>query len=347
MITILHIALLGVFLITSFINPLMSNADSKPEIAKWLNNKTAAISLRFDDNLESHVETVIPLLNEFGFNATFMVNPGRANFKKYEHFWSVKVPEMGHDLGNHTMNHKGAKTVNAAGHEIGAASRYIWRCYPENSKLLAFASGGGEKWGGKRWSEADDTYKVLVEKFFLIDLYDGNHPSVGVEAGETANDLFINVSSAIQGKYHQPFSFHTIGTPTIKDRLIYLLKRYTMAFPTEEFRAFLQLLDNERDRLWIAPLTDILKYQEEYQNSYLSYFADANNTNTLKLTVNTDRDLYDIPLTIILPLSNVSKLISVFQDDIVIENILSGNENIIFNVKPFSSKITLNYLNKD
>jgi len=88
-----------------------------PKIAKWYNNLEYAVSLRFDDNLDSHVEYVIPVLNKFSFKATFMINPGR-NYKKYKDFWENDLPQMGHKLGNHTWHHHGAETQEEAEYEI-------------------------------------------------------------------------------------------------------------------------------------------------------------------------------------------------------------------------------------
>ncbi len=146
-----------------------------------MNNYDCAISLRFDDNLVSHVEYVIPLLNKYGFKGTFMINPGR-NYKKYQDFWENKLPQMGHRWGNHTWHHEGAKNLEEAEFEIGEVSKLIWKLYPNESKFNVFASGGGEEWGGKRWSEALPAYKEIVKKYYLIDLYDGNHPALGLNS---------------------------------------------------------------------------------------------------------------------------------------------------------------------
>ena len=49
----------------SIIRNYIPQVEQLPEITKWYNNYDCAISLRFDDNLDSHVEFVIPLLNKY------------------------------------------------------------------------------------------------------------------------------------------------------------------------------------------------------------------------------------------------------------------------------------------
>ena len=169
---------------TAFAQPMQT-----PYIARWYNSKDAAVSLRFDDNLKSHVRFVIPLLNKYGIKASFMVSPGKRNFKQYDDFWKREVPAMGHDLGNHTMHHRGAGNIEAADYEIGEATKLLTKLYPDRGELLLFASGGGKKWGGERWGNADDNYKSLVNKYNLIDLYDGDHPAFAVDNKTPVDDL--------------------------------------------------------------------------------------------------------------------------------------------------------------
>lgn len=123
-----------------------------PYIAKWFKNQKGAISLRFDDGLDSHINIAIPILNKYGLKGTFMTNPGKDRYKSNKTFWETEIPRMGHRLGNHTMHHRGAKNLEEAEYEVGEPSKLIWKLYPNESKLLVFASGGGirVKWGGEK-----------------------------------------------------------------------------------------------------------------------------------------------------------------------------------------------------
>lgn len=311
----------------------------EPTIARWSQNKKAAVSLRFDDNLESHVNVAIPLLNEYAIRATFMVIPGRSTYKEHEHFWRYSVPSMGHELGNHTMHHHGARSVEEARYEIGAPARYIRTINPSKGPLLVFASGGGKKWGGKHWEEADPSYKELVQEFQLIDLYDGKHPAYGADSTTTADDLYFQVQTAITEGKHQAFSFHQIGSPRIKDLIYYLLNGRTMSFYKGEFQRFLDKLRNASSEVWIAPLGEILKYKEEYNNARILNVKKQDSGISFQLKVETNPILFDMPLTIVWEGIKIDKF-SIYQDNILIDSRANGKDESLITVQPRTSVIS-------
>jgi peptidoglycan/xylan/chitin deacetylase (PgdA/CDA1 family) len=313
-------------------------------IAPWYRNLEAAVSLRFDDAHESHVTTVIPRLNEHGFRATFLVSPGTRQYRARQDFWEQKVPGMGHRLGNHTMNHRGARTVEDADYEIGEASRTLWRAQPGESRLLVFASGGGKKlWGGKEWEQADPAYRKLVQKYHLIDLYDGNHPYLSVRSGMEEDDLCGSVDRALVRKDHQSYAFHAIGDVSFREWVRTLISGYGLTIDEETFSGFLGCLDGRRQRLWVAPLGDILKYQEEARDAVTRTTLSDRHTATVELTVQTDPALYDHPLTLILPR----------RQGLVVRSVRQGREQravyhdeaggALVDVQPKSSMITITY----
>ena len=322
----------------------MAVNTQEPAIARWSQNKKAAVSLRFDDNLESHVNDAIPLLNDHAIRATFMVNPGRSTFKEHEHFWCYSVPAMGHELGNHTMHHHGARSIEEARYEIGEPAKYIRAINPRKGPLLVFASGGGEKWGGKHWEEADPLYKELVKEYQLIDLYDGKHPAYGADSTTTADDLYLQVQTAIAEGKHQAFSFHQIGSPRIKDFIYYMLKGRTMSFSKGEFQRFLDKLRNASSEVWIAPLGEILKYQEEYNNARILNIKKDGSGISFQLKVGTTPILFDMPLTIVFPGIKTDKF-SAYQDNTLLDSQSNGKDEVLVTVQPRTSVISFNIKN--
>jgi peptidoglycan/xylan/chitin deacetylase (PgdA/CDA1 family) len=109
-----HMTLIGVFLISmgaTTVSLAFASENGAPVIAKWYGNKSGAASLRFDDSTDSHVEYVIPKLNEYGIKATFMVNPASGDIRRTRISGSGRFPD-GAAARNHTMHHRGA---NAGG----------------------------------------------------------------------------------------------------------------------------------------------------------------------------------------------------------------------------------------
>jgi len=321
-------------------------ADSdkaRPRISRWPEGKAAAVSLRFDDNLDSHVRTVIPLLNRFGMKGTFMVSPGRSTFTPQRDFWLDSVPGMGHELGNHTMHHRGAKTLAEAEYEIGEAARIIRERYPHRSPLVVFASGGGKYWGGKRWSQVDGPMKNLAVKHHLIDLYDGSHPYIGGDSKENAQSLSRYVEDSMGTGTHRTFTFHQIGSPRWRDLVHKVLKGRSLSFPAEEFENLLAYLDTVRDNVWIAPLGDVLKYEAEYNASSLAGFQAGPGGYSFELAVETTQFLYDHDLTIRLPV-NGEETIQVMQNGDPVARVLRRRGDTLVNLKPVSSQIVVRNL---
>lgn len=84
------------------------------------NNKQAAISFTFDDGSREHFDMAVPLLNEFGFKATFFVIAGLTREQKTDPLvanhrcdWWAEVSwqewrsaaNQGHEIGNHSLTH--------------------------------------------------------------------------------------------------------------------------------------------------------------------------------------------------------------------------------------------------
>lgn len=339
--------LIGVFLVSmgaTTVSLAIASENGAPIIAKWYGNKAAAVSLRFDDSTDSHVKYVIPKLNEYGIKATFMVNPGLGRYRKNKDFWEREVPRMGHQLGNHTMQHRGAKTPEEADDEIGEASRRIWRLYPGQSKLLVFASGGGGvRWGGKDWDAASKEYKKLVGRYFLIDLYDGRHPYLGANSKHGDDEINRSIEKAVQERRHQAIVFHDVGTPDVIDYLRWIKNGYRLTYSRESFMKIISYLHAKENAVWTAPLGDVLKYEAEREGSRLTLLAKSRKQVRLALTVQTDPELYDHSLTVVLPWKGNPKVTSILQGEHRIDRFAFEGQSLRFSVRPVNSVIDIRY----
>ncbi len=76
-------------------------------VSPWLDHCQGAVSLTFDDGNESQLQLAIPLLNKYGLQATFYLNP-RENYQQQLQPWRA-VAQAGHEIGNHTVNHPCSK----------------------------------------------------------------------------------------------------------------------------------------------------------------------------------------------------------------------------------------------
>jgi peptidoglycan/xylan/chitin deacetylase (PgdA/CDA1 family) len=107
------------------------------------NNKPAAISFTFDDGSREHFDMAVPLLNEFGFKATFFVIAGLTREQKADPLvvnrrcdWWAEVSwqewrtaaNQGHEIGNHSLTHPVLSRVRESqrlGAEVTDSARLI------------------------------------------------------------------------------------------------------------------------------------------------------------------------------------------------------------------------------
>lgn len=70
----------------------------------WPNGNKIAISLSYDDALNSQLNNALPALNKRGFKASFYVVPLSDAFKDRIEEWR-QLAQQGHELGNHSLFH--------------------------------------------------------------------------------------------------------------------------------------------------------------------------------------------------------------------------------------------------
>ncbi|MBL4630928.1 MAG: polysaccharide deacetylase family protein [Paraglaciecola sp.] len=84
----------------------------QPVIAaeQWPDGKKIAISLSYDDALNSQLDNALPALNQRNFKASFYVVPLSDAFKNRIEEWR-HLAQQGHELGNHSLFHACLKSL--------------------------------------------------------------------------------------------------------------------------------------------------------------------------------------------------------------------------------------------
>ena len=71
----------------------------------WPNNAKAAVSLSYDDALNSQLDNAVPALNEFNIKASFYITLSSDAFLNRINEWKT-LPKNGHEIGNHSLFHQ-------------------------------------------------------------------------------------------------------------------------------------------------------------------------------------------------------------------------------------------------
>jgi peptidoglycan/xylan/chitin deacetylase (PgdA/CDA1 family) len=74
------------------------------ETIEWPNGARVAVSLSYDDALNSQLDTAVPALDAHGFKASFYLVMSGPTIAERLHDWRG-VAASGHELGNHSMFH--------------------------------------------------------------------------------------------------------------------------------------------------------------------------------------------------------------------------------------------------
>lgn len=245
-------------------------------IANWHGDRAAALCLRFDDSTPSHLTAAMPLLDQYGFRATFLVNPGRPGFTEHQREWDEAVRQGRHEFGNHSWSHRGARTEAEIAQELGEVSEYLWSRAPDRSRLLVLVRGGGTIW------TTTGPFRPHLERYHLVSITG----SLGLDDvyGRRVEALRQHLARAIQNGGWAKAHWHTVGDDQATSR--------------ENFVAELDAIKAVADQLWITGLADAWRYLRERRTSSLSLTSGGPQQFRLSVTCGTEAVLYDQPLTL-------------------------------------------------
>ncbi|HPA19773.1 MAG TPA: polysaccharide deacetylase family protein [Verrucomicrobiae bacterium] len=260
-------------------------------IAKWYDGRTAALSIRFDDSHPTHLTKAVPILREYGFRGTFMVNPGppepgsrkRYDFVDHRAEWEAVARDGHHELANHSAHHRGVTGDDAMEAEIGDAARAIWALTPGKSKLMALNLGGGTQW------ETTRTLRYYLDKYHQFDA-SGNSTGMDDSYGNRVENFRRMLEQHIERGLWLRIHYHYIGEG--------------LSSSEANFRAAMEIAKAHQPDLWIAGMADIHKYETERNAARLTPVRSDATQLEFQIACQTNPELYDQPLTLELTRSN-------------------------------------------
>jgi peptidoglycan/xylan/chitin deacetylase (PgdA/CDA1 family) len=260
-------------------------------IARWKGDRTAAFLLMFDDSWPSHFQVAAPALAARGMTATFYINPGKGEYRKFAGEWETNVWRQGMAYGNHTFAHASVTNAAQAEQVIAACNDEILRIVPGPvPRLISYGQPGV-----KEWRVTPDEMKPLLANHHLIDRPPFKDHGA-VYHWKTVGEMLALADKAI-------------ATQGLEYLVIHGVERIKPAWSYQDFWAlkqevFFPLLDGLKQRqdqgkLWITDHITAHRYETERASATVTVERATPQELRLTLTCSADTQLYDEPLTLI------------------------------------------------
>ncbi len=259
-----------ILILLCFIIILSATFVQAQENNVW-HNKKCAVCLTYDDALNVDLDNVIPILDSLGLKATFYISGFFQGFRDRSAEWRT-VAAKGNELGNHTLFHpcEGNRpdrkwvqpdydlhtySIQRMNDEIEMANVLLNAI--DGKTMRTFAYPCGDTLAG------DSSYVSKVKSKFIaargiegkmkrineIDLYDIGSYMINGESGDA---LIALVKKAMDTNSLIVFLFHGVGG------------EHSINVSLEAHSKLLHFLKENEGQIWIAPMVEIAKYVNEY-----------------------------------------------------------------------------------
>jgi peptidoglycan-N-acetylglucosamine deacetylase len=282
-----------------------------PAVTPWPQDRTAAVSLTFDDAMQTQLDNAGPILKKHGLRGTFFVITGALNsWQKRIEDWKELTAE-GNEIGSHTVNHpcllknieihSQAYTPEMMLKEIRDSCEEVVRRLGAHRgrRGLTFAYPCGDMTFGPPARQARNQARYLdyvAEYCFAArgynswapvvpeDLNPLTVPVLGWTVGRDFPSLLAMMEPVRQGHHWGVFVFHGVGGQWLS------IKSQTL----DELASYLK---GHRE-IWTATFGDAVRYIQESKALGIRTGNSATHRAQFTLTWPLDPAIYDLPLTI-------------------------------------------------
>lgn len=298
--------LLSLLVLSSAVS-VVAQAQIKATVARWPQDRVAAISLTFDDALATHLDVAGPILKKHRLNGTFFVSTGLGVWEKRKEEWE-QLAKDGNELGDHTVHHpcllpeiephSQGYTAEMMQSEIQMAAQEIRQLFASNRGLTFAYPCGDMSFGAPK----DQAKNAALYLRYISDVAFGARgagpggvqdpddlsvltvPDLGPTAGKDLGGLLALAEPAIREHNWGVYCFHGIGGEYLS----------VSAPAFDELAAY---LDTHRE-IWTAPFGDVLRYIQERKSAAIEIHENGGGSIDVALSWPLDSQIYDLPLTL-------------------------------------------------
>jgi len=269
---------------------------AEPRVTKWKDGKRGAFMLSFDDSCDTHVTKAIPELVKRNLVGTFYINPGGGHYKMHLKEWEEKIPHIPQVvIANHTFLHKGAPDLATVEEDIVRCKEVIDRVFSggRGRRLLSFGQPGGVPWNITKEETA-----ALLAKYDLV----MRPPFFGFPIHITTEEQTLALVDLALEKGDLRYNvFHGVGGDWL-------------SMPMDIYTKLLDKLVENLDKLWITDSISYHKYVTQRDSAKLTHLPGSTPENPwLGLDIATNPELYDLPLTVEIPMPPTAGTLRITQ----------------------------------
>lgn len=309
--------------------------DRPYEVATWKGFTQAAITYTFDDASSDHYSKVIPMFNEFGFNATFypVINWG-PNWSAFSNAVS-----QGHEVGSHTVSHP----------DLASLSDSLQNVELKNSQNTINSNITDYNCLSVAYPYCSPSDDSITDKYYIA----ARNCQGNIE--KTTPDDLYNISSITCGNVDsliitaQDFNDSANAAAKINGWCVYLLHGidsdggYSPVSSTE-LRRSLEYLNLKPDTFWVSTFVNVVKYIRERNSVSVRLIDIYTDSIQVELTDTLDNDLYNYPVSIRRPMPYAWDYVIVKQNGIEVTSnlVVAGSKKYIeFEAVPDGGIVTL------
>jgi len=260
------------FIISGLLSASIANADDSTQAFKWPKGQKAAVSLSYDDALNSQLDNVIPTLNKYGLKGTFYLQLSSPAIDQRLPEWRAAA-KQGHELGNHTLFHQCSKsqpgrdwvepgrdldklTVAQMKDQVMLANTFLYAIDGKRERTFT-APCIDKNAGGQNYIDAVKSEFVAIKlegggvtpDMNKLDPYD---VGIAFPSGVTGQQLIDIVKEAAAKGTMANFTFHGVGGDHLTTS-------------KEAHEELVKYLAEHKDIYWVDTFLNEMKYVKAHQ----------------------------------------------------------------------------------
>ena len=253
-----------IYLLTIILIPIFHNALKAQDYFTWPNGAKAAVSLTYDDGIDTQLDIAIPDLNRAGLTGTFYLQGDNLTPERIDQWRSAA--NNGHELGNHSIFHPCLSSHDFVWEEFASEDYTIRRMIKElsvmNNILYSLDGKEGPRTYAYTCSETEVGKESIIDSLKASGLFVGargggsgvvsdfkqlnifNVPSMTTVEG-TANDMIPFIKQAGDEGGLAVFMFHGVGGDYLN-------------ISREDHQEVLDYLNKNKGTYWTATFSQII-----------------------------------------------------------------------------------------